>query len=276
MIWLNGHQTGSASVSVQDRGYLLGDGLFETLLAVEGRPVFLDLHLDRLYQSLPVLAMPARYPRHEISAAIEAVAANANASSATSRSVIRVTVTRTGGRGLEMSESAEHQNWLISGAAIGTPPDEMSLSVVETCRPSTAATSRLKSVNYLDNILARRRAVQEGADEALLLNEHGRLSCAAAANIYLIQEGEILTPPVCEGALPGTRRARLLSLEQQIYEQTGLRLSEIPLTRQDLVACRSAFVTNSLMGAVPVVRIDDHAKEKSPAMQAISSLLQAD
>ena len=183
--------------------------------------------------------------------------------------MLRLTVTRTGDRGLAMSSEAD-QNWLITGSPANPPPAGMRVKVIDICRPASAPTSRLKSVNYLDNILARRQAVEAGADEALMVNEHGRLACAGAANIFFMRDNEILTPPIAEGALPGTRRARLLSHAPEIHDQTGLQLLEVPVTRQDLAGCDAAFLTNSLMGAVPITRIDDCAKEKSPAMQAIS------
>ncbi len=273
MIWFNGNIVETIRLPVSDRGYLLGDGLFETMLADNGRIMFLEHHLDRLFVSLPELAMPARFERETIAQAIIKLA---SAMPHHERKVLRLTVTRDGGRGLDMSEDPQNQNWLITATPVPPPPPALSVSIVDICRSSVSLTSRIKSVNYLENILARRQATQKGMNEALLFNEFGRLACAGSANIFIITGDQIITPPVSEGALCGTRREVLLTRHKDIKQATSLSLTVAPISLTDLKNCLSVFLTNSIIGAVPVIAIDDCPKEKSPAMQVISACLKPD
>ncbi len=136
------------------------------------------------------------------------------------------------------------------------------------CRPSKNLTSRIKSLSYMDNILARKEAVQAGADEALLLNEKGHVSCAAAANIFVFENNRWVTPLISDGALDGIVRGEILNMSK-LY---GVPIIEESLTLAQVQEADHLFICNSLTGAVPVLEINGERKEKSPAMQAISEI----
>jgi branched-chain amino acid aminotransferase len=122
-------------------------------------------------------------------------------------------------------------------------------------RNEHSPTSNIKSLSYLDNILARQGAAQRGADEALLCNTAGELTCASAANVFVVVDGILLTPPVSSGALPGTVRGALLSLAPQL----GIRVEERVLYPAIFRQASEAFLTNALMGVMPLISVDEQA-----------------
>ena len=272
MIWINGDMQQDAAIGSDNRGLLLGDGVFETLLVTNQHPLFITRHLARLYDSLDRLAMPPRFTQADIILACDALIKAMQIDAG--RHVLRLTVTRTGGRGLDISSEPQDQLWLMTLAPAAPAAEAYRLITATACRPSQALTSHIKSTNYLENILARQQAKEQGADEALMLNEHGRLACAAAGNIFVQIDNSLLTPPIEEGALAGTRRQILLDHHQDITQACGLEVKTQAITQDMAQKCQQAFVTNSLQGCVPVTAIDDHNLvpidiKKSPAMQAI-------
>ncbi|MGC6475887.1 MAG: aminotransferase class IV [Parvibaculales bacterium] len=272
MIWVNGQIQTDVAIGADNRGFLLGDGVFETMLIVNHQPLFIARHLARLYESLNKLSMPPRFTQAEIIQACDALIKAMQIDAG--RHVLRLTVTRNGGRGLDMSSHAKDQLWLMTLAPTAPAATSYRLITATACRPSHALTSQMKSTNYLENILARKQAKEKGADEALMLNEHGRIACAAAGNIFIHIGNNLLTPPIEEGALAGTRRQILLDCHQEIKKASGLEIKTEAITQDMVRSCDSAFVTNSLQGCVPVTEIDDYALaptdiKKSPAMQAI-------
>ncbi|MFC0220597.1 aminotransferase class IV [Pseudochelatococcus lubricantis] len=231
--WLNGSLLDGTrhALSVTDRGFLLGDGLYETIRVTNGEAAHLERHLARLAHGAAVIGLPL--PAVDVAAAVAAVIA-ANALQAGS---LRLTFTRgSGPRGL-LPPDAPDPTLLIT--AFPASPQAATAHVIvasRTRRNEHSPVAGIKSTNCLDNIIARLEARDCGADDALLLNTAGRIAEASAANVFALIGGVWLTPPVAEGALPGITRARIL--------ETGGR--EASLTVDDLLNADEIVLTSSL------------------------------
>lgn len=236
MPWLNGQllAAGEARIDPADRGFTLGDGLFETIRVRDGAAVWLDRHLARLAEGSAVLGIPARFDDVALAEACAAVIA----AEGIAAGVLRLTVSRgTGPRGV-LPPAAPSPTVLIAGHA-GLPPQSPVALVVArgTCRNQASPLSRVKSLNYLDAVLARREAAERGADDAVMLNTVGRVAETSIANLFARIDGAWATPPVEEGALPGIMRAEVL---------TRLEAVERPLTVEDLRRPDALLLTNAL------------------------------
>jgi len=274
MIWLNGIFEDTGTISSTDRGFLLGDGVFETLYAngtTDVAVIFFDQHWQRLTNALNLVEINIPYTPDDILAACQHLLKHMllkNNDDQSQSFVLRLSVSRgNGGRGLSISPDTK-PNWLLTAAPCPPPPKSVSLHVSTLCRPSKNLTSRIKSLSYMDNILARKEAVTAGADEALLLNEVGHVCCAAAANIFVFDNNRWVTPPISDGTLDGIVRGEILNMG---------KLDDAPIIEESLTLAQvqeadHLFICNSLTGAVPVIEINGVPKEKSPAMQAISEI----
>lgn len=252
-IWLNGTivEAGEARIDPTDRGFLLGDGLFETMLAREGHISFFDEHLLRLVSGADVMGieMPVG-PVHVEEACLELLEANGLDRAA--RASLRLTLTRgPAPRGLAIPEESS-PTVLIGCAAAPNPPERLSAIVATPRRNPWSPSSRLKALPYLDNVLAKEEARMKGADEALMLETSGCLACASAANLFLWEGERLVTPSELCGILPGITRAALLELAPDM----GIEVSEDEIAPARLAHASGAFVTNSLIGLVPLSRID--------------------
>jgi branched-chain amino acid aminotransferase len=241
-VWQNGRifMPEEAHVSIADRGLLLGDGLFETMAVYKARVFELDGHLERLASGLGVLGFAQAVDIPKLRAAIAQFLASEEASFA----VLRVTVTRGAGpRGLAPPEAPRPA---ILMTLSPMPPERktpLSLHIATvTRRNEHSVLSRIKALPYLDNVLALAEARAHGADEALLLNTRGAVACATVANVFIIRDGRLETPPVSDGALPGTMRALVLSLATQ----AGLAPVENSLHVRDLAKADEVLLTNSI------------------------------
>lgn len=244
VIWLGQGlvEHAAARIDPADRGLLLGDGIFETLRMEDGAVQRLDAHLARLRQGAEAIGLPVPLGDDALALALEAVAgANGMADCA-----LRLTLTGgTGPRGLLRAEPAS-PTLLITAAALPPEPRPAVLAVAGcTRRNEHSPLSRIKSLNYLDGILARREAMALGADDAVLLNTQGRVAEASAANIFLMLDCGWVTPPVEEGALPGTMRAALIQ---------AWNAAERPVTVADLHRA-DALVLTSALGLRQVDRV---------------------
>ena len=262
MIWLDGRllEPARARIDPADRGLLLGDGVFETVRVLAGRPMHLPRHLARMHDGAGVLGFAVPWTDAEIEAGVEAVLGGSPASDA----VLRLTLTRGPARRGLLPPGPDRPTLLI--AAQEYAPDHTAVhAIVASCtrRNEHSPLSRIKSLNYLDSILARREAASRGAGEALLLNTAGRVAEACAGNLFVVLDRAVWTPPVEDGALPGIARALIL--------EAGLA-RERSLGVDDLRACGSAFVTNSL-GLRDVGAIDDRllAMADTSSIQAVLS-----
>lgn len=251
------------TVPEDDRGLLLGDGLFETILAEEGQLRFFDEHVARLTRGCAVIGVAPPDPG-EVRRAAEATLAGSDLSRG--RAVVRLTLTAGSGRGLERPQGARGRLLAFASPA-PSPAGPARLATVTVRRNQSSPTSRIKSLSYLDNVLARREARALGADEALMLNTAGELACAAAANLFWIREGRLFTPPLDCGVLDGIMRNQAIIAARAM----GAAVEEARAGPQALQGAEAIFLTNSLIGVRPVGALDGAAVAQSALTKAISS-----
>jgi branched-chain amino acid aminotransferase len=251
LAWWNGRivPLDEVRISPTDAGFLFGDGLFETLRVDAGRAHDVAAHLDRLFAGLRRLGIALPEDRCSLGRALTDVAKAAPRPVAR----LRISITRAETR-------------LITAFPYEPPAEGLyQKGVAAVLLPDPRIDSRgplagLKSLCYQANRLALGQAEARGAYEALLVNEHGRLAEGSRSNLALILAGGIFTPPESEGCLPGTVRRRLLE-KGAIHER--------PLTREDLDAAQGVLLMNSLIGVLPVARIDGRELPVRPSWRTL-------
>ncbi|MEU2224614.1 aminodeoxychorismate lyase [Streptomyces sp. NPDC018347] len=242
-IWLDGglREAESARVSVLDHGLTVGDGVFETVKAVDGRPFALTRHLDRLTRSARVLGLPEPDPdevRHACTAVLEA----------NPMPLGRLRITCTGGHGPLGIGRGEHGPTLVVAVGATTRrPDSTVAVTVPWTRNERGALAGVKSTSYAENLVALACAHRLGASEALFGNTVGRLCEGTGSNVFVVLDGEVHTPPVASGCLPGITRALVL-------QWTGARETDLPL--DVLHRADEVFLTSSLRDVQALHRID--------------------
>ena len=250
-MWLDGRLVAASEARIDpaDRGLLLGDGLFETMRAKGGVVPLLGRHLQRLRQGAGLLGIPLPLSAEEVGEAVLAALRGNGLGDA----AVRLTLTRGAGpRGL-LAAPDRPPTLLI--AVFPLPPPQPPARVIVarvTRRNEHSPLSRIKTLGYLDSVLALREARARGADDALLLNTGGRIACATAANLFVLQMNVLATPPPEEGALPGISRALVLELAPTL----GLEAAEEPLLLAELAAADEVFTSSALQGLRPVVAVD--------------------
>lgn len=243
-----------AKVSVFDHGFLYGDGVFEGTRAYNGRIFSFDEHIDRLYNSAKVLMLDIPLSKEEMKEAhLETLRRN-NFTDC----YIRTIVSRgKGDLGLD-PRKCPRATVLIIASQIQLYPEEfyengLKMVTVATRRNvSEALNPMIKSLNYLNNIMAKIEANMAGVPEAVMLNHDGYVAECTGDNIFIVKNGEIITPPVYMGALNGITRKALMSLA----EANRYTVKEQPLTRYCLYTADECFLTGTAAEVVPVVEID--------------------
>lgn len=253
--WLNGRFAPIETLAIDpsDRGFLLGDGVFETIPIHHGRPFDLDAHLSRLDAGMGTLGFGDAVDL----AALHRDVWHYVAAEALDAAVLRLTVTRgSGPRGLSPPADPK-PTILMTWAPPPLPRDGALRAIIATAtrRNDASPVSRIKALPYLDNLIALREAKAKGADEALLLNTRGVLAGATIANVFVVLGDWLMTPPIDDGALPGTMRARVIALAQT----AGLPTHEGPIAPSIFADADAVFLTNSVRGIMPVDRVDDQA-----------------
>src|SRR3954467_12731382 len=215
-VWIDGklYDKADAKISVYDHGLLYGDGVFEGLRSYGGKVFWLDEHLTRLWNSAKAILLEIPVSREEMGRAVnETLVANS-----LSDAYIRLVVTRgSGGLGLDPNRTS-HPQIIIITDYIAVYPEELYRGGLEIITASTmrnhpaALNPRIKSLNYLNNILAKIESMQAGCLEALMLNHKGEVAECTADNIFLVRKGVLLTPPVDAGALEGITRDAVIEL----------------------------------------------------------------
>lgn len=249
------------AIAMDDRGLLLGDGLFETVLSRAGVLVALGEHLDRMAAGCVVLGLPA--PDHaQAEMLMRRAVSEAGLDGA--RAAVRLTFTAgSGGRGLDRPGAAEPR--LFATAAASTVPATPARLMVSGVRRNEGSpASRLKTLSYLDNVLARREAVLAGADEAVMLNGQGRIACAAAANLFWITGGVVFTPALTCGVLDGTVRRAVMAATAVIEVAEGI---------EALTGAEAMFLTNSLIGVREAASLDGRVFAPSMRVAEIAGLV---
>lgn len=237
-IWLNGRLVWEPRpcISPVDRGFTLGDGVFETIRTHSRSPLWLEDHLARLRDGAELLGISPPFGDDALAKGVSSLLAATDHD----ESALRLTLSRgpSERRGLWPPDDRAAPTLLMT--VVRLPPSQAPLRLAiahATRRNEHSPLSRIKSLNYGDNLLARRDAAARGMDDALMLNVRGAIACATIGNIFLRVDGRWRTPPVSEGALPGLARRRLLSM---------LDVEETPVTRADLASAEMGFRSNSL------------------------------
>ena len=255
-VYINGHlyDKQDAKISVYDHGLLYGDGVFEGMRIYGGKVFRIQDHLERLWHSAKAIWLEIPLSMQDLAEAVEkTVQANGLV-----EGYVRLVVTRGAGTlGLDPNYTSNPQVIIIADR-ISLYPQEyyekgLEIITVSTIRNHPAALSpRIKSLNYLNNILAKIEGLQAGCVEALMLNHRGEVAECTGDNIFLVTRGQLLTPSIDAGILEGITRAVVLELAIE----AGIPVREIPLTKHDVYIADECFLTGSAAEVVPVVKVD--------------------
>ena len=261
-VWLDGHLLAADGphISVFDRGFQLGDGVFETIRARRGQPTEIDEHLARLHQSAEGLGidLPADLDP-EIREGIRELLGADGLDGPTGDASIRITVTRGAlrGRGLLPADEASSptiaiQAWPVAPAPADHLERGLHLHPSSIRRDPEHPLVGLKTISRADYVYARLEARRAGADDAIFLTTDGHLSEATSANLFLVRDEELATPALACAILPGTTRSWILAWGAA----NGLTPNEGWLTTRDLAEADEAFLCSSVAGVLPVTRFD--------------------
>ncbi|MEU2183584.1 aminotransferase class IV [Streptomyces thermolilacinus] len=249
-LWVNGElrDADAATVSVLDHGLTVGDGVFETLKTVEGKPFALDLHLDRLVRSARGLGLPDPDLDEVRRACAAVVEANPVA-------LGRLRVTYTGGVSPLGSDRGDvGPSLFVALGEVARRPDTTAVVTVPWTRNERGALTGLKTTSYAENVVALAHAHRQGASEALFANTVGQLCEGTGSNVFVVVDGRVHTPPLASGCLAGITR-------HLAVEWTGAQETDLPM--DVLRTADEIFLTSTLRDVQAVHRVDD--RELTPA-----------
>lgn len=255
-IYINGEYFAKddAKISVYDHGLLYGDGIFEGMRIYSGKVFRLHQHLLRLWESAAAISLQIPMDLEKLTRDVkEAVDRNG-----LQDGYIRLIVTRgAGALGLDPFRCSNAQVIIIVDK-ITLYPDELYQNGLELVTASTirnhpaALSPRIKSLNYLNNVLAKMEGLKAGCKEALMLNHLGQVAECTGDNVFVVRGGQLLTPPKEAGILEGITRNAVIELATE----AGIEAIEMPLTRHDLFVADECFLTGSAAEVIPVVILD--------------------
>lgn len=244
----------NAKVSVFDHGLLYGDGIFEGIRFYSGRVFRLEEHMDRLYDSARAILLKIPMSKADLTEAVlETIRRNELRDG-----YIRLVVTRGSGTLGLSPEHCPKATIIIIAAAIKLYPKEMYENglVVVTCAtrriPHGAMSPMVKSLNYLNNVMAKIEATAAGAGEGLMLNEQGYVSECTGDNVFIVKHGKIITPPISSGALAGVTRAVVFEMAAEL----DIPISEADMTRYDIFTADECFLTGTAAEVIPAIMLD--------------------
>ena len=237
-----------AKISIFDRGFLFGDGVFEVLRTWDGVPALLGEHVTRMLASAAFLELRAP-DRAAIEAAVRSTLDVASAGTGEHR--IRIIVTRGPGPLAARAGSLGPGRLIVIVEPLPAQPAALSAAVVDWPMPRRTRPGH-KALAYLDHIIARELAAAAGADEGIRLDPDGNVVEGSSSNVFAVVAGTVVTPPAEQGALPGITRARVLAACQALRVPVAVR----PLALGELAGADEVFVTSALRGVVPVTRLD--------------------
>jgi branched-chain amino acid aminotransferase len=258
-VYINGrlYDKADAKISVFDHGLLYGDGVFEGIRVYEGKVFRLREHVDRLYDSARAIKLEIPLTREQMA---EAITSTVQANSK-KNGYIRALVTRGAGYlGLDPRKTTDPQVVIIVDDISLYPPElyenGMEIITVSTIRNHpNALNPRIKSLNYLNNIMAKMEAIQSGCLEALMLNHQGQVAECTGDNIFIVKRGALKTPPTDAGILEGVTRNTVLELARA----ASIPVQETALTRLDVHTADECFLTGTAAEVIPVVKCDGRA-----------------
>jgi branched-chain amino acid aminotransferase len=255
-VYINGkyYDKPDAKISVYDHGLLYGDGVFEGIRVYEGKVFRLREHIERLYESARAIKLDIPMTReHMAEAVIQTVNINEKRNG-----YIRLVVTRGAGTlGLDPRKTSDPQIIIIVDDISMYPPElyehGMEIVTVSTIRNHpNALNPRIKSLNYLNNILAKLEGIQSGCLEALMLNHIGEVSECTGDNVFIVKRGILKTPTTDAGILEGVTRDAVIELAKS----ANIPVQETSLTRHDIYAADECFLTGTAAEVIPIVKVD--------------------
>ena len=255
-VWLNGKLVDrkNAKLSVYDHGTLYGDGVFEGIRVYGGKVFQCDAHIDRLFDSAKHIRLAIPYTKQElIDGMHEAIAANDRRDG-----YIRLVVTRgEGNLGLSPFQCATPAVYIIADQIALYPPEMyeqgMAVIIAKTIRTSaTMLSPAVKSLNYLNNIMAKIEAIDAGVAQAIMLNDQGDVAECTGDNLFIVKDGQVATPPLEAGMLVGITRGVVM----QLARDTGIGVQERRIAPQDVYDADECFLTGTAAEVISVTRVD--------------------
>jgi branched-chain amino acid aminotransferase len=263
--FLNGHFVPGtqAVIPVNDRGFMYGDGLFETVRVVNGRPFRFAQHLERMMRGANFLKIKPPFPPKEL----QDYAGQLIEKNEMPEAILRVTLTRgPGERGYTPNgEGRPTIVMTLHAAPVSEIPVQWSLITSSFRVPAADPLSSFKTLNKLTHVMARAEAAEKGANEALLINTNGEVAETAGGNIFWVYDDKICTTPTGRGVLPGITRAVVL----EICQALGLLTNKRVIKPEALKNSEGIFITQSALGIVPVATFDEELVAPSPLVDQI-------
>lgn len=261
-IWCNGVWLDALDFTTAptDRGLMHGLGLFETILALDGRPVFAELHIARFIAGCGRLGWNPVLPDLQQVMA-ELIETN---ELSTGRARIRLSISAGSGMVHDLSLGADYVVWLTAVPA-PDPPHSTTANLSPWARNEHSALSGLKCSSYAENLVALQQAARLGFEETVFLNTAGNVCEAATSNVFAVRDGKVCTPPLAAGCLPGITRGIAMDLAGKL----SIGCEETNLRPEDLRAADELFITSSIRGVMGLSRFEDRIMEVGPVTQAL-------
>jgi len=292
MVYVNGKMISEreAVVSIEDRGFRYGDGLFETMRAYNGRVFRLQRHVERLVESVSVLGIELGHilsdsPTHrsasaaslrsavvrEILEAVETVVA----ANEIEEGYVRIILTRGAGGGFDVTDELR-PNLIVTARPFTPLPEERVRvgvrAIISNIRRNTfSPVSRIKSLNFLESVLVRQEARSAGVDEGLMLDTEGHLVEASVSNLFFVKEGALHTPPTSCPILPGITREAVMALASE----HSIPCVERAILPEEVSDMEEAFTTSTLMEVMPLVEINGQPVGTGKAGKVTCALMSA-
>lgn len=268
ILFLNGDFIASdaARIDPGDRGLLLGDGLFETMRCFQGRAFDLDAHWERLSRGAGVLQISLPLNCQELGQHISQLLSVNQLDQCDAG--VRLTITRgVGQRGLSLPSNVKPTILMTCFSLSEKSLSAVSLRISDVVINEHSPLAACKTLGYAENIIARQQAQSQGYDDALLCNTKGQIVSASSANVFLVIDQQLHTPALSCGALPGIIRQQIL----RIAKQQHIPVHERVILPEDLPKTEEAFITNTLLPLLPIIRLDQH-RLKAPIPGATTAL----
>lgn len=261
-LWCNGQWLDPLDfpISPTDRGLTNGLGLFETILAIDGRPIFADRHLARFQSSCERLGWQFEFPDIN-ETMVELIRLNELTEG---RSRIRLAITAGSGLLRILTLGSDHLAWMAA-ARMEDVPESTTANLSPWTRNEHSAVVGLKCASYAENLVALQHADRLGFQETVFLNNAGNVCEAATANVFLVKNGTLVTPTLESGCLPGITRSVVIELSENL----GIPCDERQLSEAELRAADELFLTSSVRGVMAVVRFEDRRLMPGPVTERL-------